>query len=142
MLLLEVLLLCSSARLSTPKFTHKWLPRKLYQAQFDLLTSFCDATGDIDFLIMAPISREPVACGAVLQALLARLLQQGLLLNEMNPSRPRPRDIGSATWLGLCKPAGSPYVRRIDFKVYPARCAYNLSWPLTCSSWSLGRPVP
>ncbi|KAA6420117.1 MAG: DNA polymerase lambda [Trebouxia sp. A1-2] len=78
-------------------------------------------SGDIDFLIMAPASREPVACGAVLQALLARLLQQGLLVDEMSPSRPRPRETGSATWLGLCKPPGSPYVRRIDFKVYPAR---------------------
>ncbi|KAL3149104.1 hypothetical protein ABBQ32_001946 [Trebouxia sp. C0010 RCD-2024] len=80
-------------------------------------------TGDMDFLIMPPPSRGPVACGAVLQALLARLLQQGLLLDEMSPSRPRPRETGSATWLGLCKPAGSPYVRRIDFKVYPARYA-------------------
>ncbi|KAL3133282.1 hypothetical protein ABBQ38_007162 [Trebouxia sp. C0009 RCD-2024] len=80
-------------------------------------------TGDMDFLIMPPPSKEPVASGAVLQALLARLLQQGLLLDEMSPSRPRPRETGSATWLGLCKPAGSPYVRRIDFKVYPARYA-------------------
>ncbi|KAL0035862.1 hypothetical protein WJX77_005685 [Trebouxia sp. C0004] len=78
-------------------------------------------TGDIDFLIMAPPSQEPVACGAVLQALLARLLQEGLVVDEMSPSRPRPRETGSATWLGLCKPPGSPYVRRIDFKVYPAR---------------------
>lgn len=82
----------------------------------------CNA-GDMDFLIMPPPSREPVACGAVLQALLARLLHQGLLLDEMSPNRPRPRDTGSATWLGLCRPAGSLYVRRIDFKVYPARSA-------------------
>ena len=80
----------------------------------------------MDFLIMPPPSKDSVACGAFLQALLARLLRQGLLLDEMNPSRPRPRDMGSATWLGLCKPAGSLYVRRIDFKVYPARCALLL----------------
>ena len=78
-------------------------------------------SGDIDFLIMPPASREPTACGAVLQALLAHLLQQGLLLDEMNPGKTRPRETGSATWMGLCKPVGSPYVRRIDVKVYPAR---------------------
>ena len=89
------------------------------------LTDCCSSSephaGDIDFLIMPPPDSKPVACGAVLQTLLARLLHQGLLLDEMSPGRPRPRDSGSATWLGLCKPAGSPYVRRIDFKVYPAR---------------------
>ena len=89
--------------------------------------SFLFFSGDIDFLIMAPASREAVPCGAVLQALLARLLQQGLLVDEMSPSRPRPRETGSATWLGLCKPPGSPFVRRIDFKVYPARCAERLA---------------
>ena len=85
--------------------------------------------GDMDFLIMPPPSREPVACGAVLQALLACLVQHGLLLDEMSPSRPRGRDTGSATWLGLCKPAGSLYVRRIDFKVYPARSALLTAKP-------------
>ena len=60
-------------------------------------------------------------CGQLLQALLSHLLQQGLLLDEMSPQRPRPRDAGSATWLGLCKPLGSPFVRRIDFKVYPTK---------------------
>ena len=89
-------------------------------SSFTMVT--CTA-GDMDFLIMPPPSREPVACGAVLQALLAGLVQQGLLLDEMSPSRPRGRDTGSATWLGLCKPAGSLHVRRIDFKVYPARSA-------------------
>lgn len=99
--------------------------------------------GDIDFLIMAPASREPLACGAVLQALLASLLQQGLLLNEMSPNKSRPRDTGSATWMGLCRPAGSPHVRRIDFKVYPARCdpcSHRNCWhPKHCSiaNWCL-----
>lgn len=90
---------------------------------------------------MPPASRASWACGAVLQALLAQLLQKGLLLEEMSPGRARPQDPGSATWLGLCKPAGSPHVRRIDFKVYPAKWALLplvLTAMLGCAELQLG----
>ncbi|KAK9820567.1 hypothetical protein WJX72_011724 [[Myrmecia] bisecta] len=76
------------------------------------------ATGDIDFLIMPPASAGEVAPGPLLQSLLTSLLRKGLLLNELSPGRPRSVHDRSATWLGLCKPAGSQYVRRIDIKVY------------------------
>lgn len=87
--------------------------------------------GDIDFLIMPPPSRSTVACGELLQALLMHLLKKGILLDEMSPERPRPKESGSATWLGLCKPPGSPYVRRIDFKVYPVK--YVPSYHACCA---------
>lgn len=96
------------------------LPAALYTCLQQQNTTIGDA-GDIDFLILPPPSRNTLPCGQLLQALLSQLLQQGLLLDEMSPERPRPRDSGSATWLGLCKPPGSPFVRRIDFKVYPSK---------------------
>ena len=50
---------------------------------------------------------------------------QGLLLDDMLPDFDKPitQTHGTATWLGTCRPQGSPYVRRIDIKVFPRWCA-------------------
>lgn len=63
-----------------------------------------------------------VACGPFLQKLLEILLDQGLLIDEMNPRNPKNafRE-GACTFLGVARPAGSPFFRRIDFKVIPHR---------------------
>ena len=58
---------------------------------------------------------SPQPCGAV----------QGLLVDDMLPDfdKPTTQTHGTATWLGTCRPQGSPYVRRLDIKVFPRWCA-------------------
>lgn len=60
---------------------------------------------------------------------------QGLLLDDMMPvpGEPVSQGPGAATWLGTCRTASSPYVRRLDIKLFPRRCA-------TCKPCTL--PVP
>jgi len=70
--------------------------------------------------------RAPSAC--VLPSIVPRQSRgaaQNLLLDDMLPdfSAPVSVDGGSATWLGVCRPPGSPYVRRLDIKVFPRMCA-------------------
>lgn len=50
---------------------------------------------------------------------------QGLLMDDMLPvfDKPITQTHGTATWLGTCRPQGSPYVRRLDIKVFPRWCA-------------------
>ena len=50
---------------------------------------------------------------------------QGLLMDDMLPDFDKPilQTHGTATWLGNCRPQGSPYVRRLDIKVFPRWCA-------------------
>ena len=46
-------------------------------------------------------------------------------MDDMLPDFDKPitQTHGTATWLGTCRPQGSPYVRRIDIKVFPRWCA-------------------
>ncbi len=47
---------------------------------------------------------------------------QGLMLEDMMAKEaPSEKGYGSATFLGLCRHASSPCVRRIDLKWYPRR---------------------
>ena len=50
------------------------------------------------------------------------LRAQGLMLEDMMAREaPSEKGYGSATFLGLCRHATSPCVRRIDLKWYPRR---------------------
>ncbi len=85
-------------------------------------------TGDVDMLILPPPSCIELDSNLTLHEVLQLLRKRGLLLDEML-LRKAPREKGpgsSATFLGLCRHATSPCVRRIDLKWYPrrlARCA-------------------
>lgn len=80
--------------------------------------------GDIDFMLVPPASLGRLPCGPLLQKLLTRLLEVNLLVDELEPTRPRVPEghEGSASWMGIARPPGSPHFRRIDVKVYPSRC--------------------
>lgn len=82
----------------------------------------------MDMLILPPPSCIELDSNLTLHEVLQLLRKRGLLLDEML-LRKAPREKGpgsSATFLGLCRHATSPCVRRIDLKWYPrrlARCA-------------------
>ena len=60
--------------------------------------------------------------GEVLVALLRRLLDEKLLVDEMNPLDKHDKGKDSATFLGVAQPGGPGTVyRRIDFKVCALR---------------------
>ena len=96
------------------------------------------AAGDIDFMLVPPASMGKLPCGPLLQRLLKQLLQVGLLVDELEPTRLRvpAEHEGSASWMGIARPAGSPHFRRIDIKVYPRRSALALVLHLR------GTPLP
>ena len=62
-----------------------------------------------------------------------RMRMQGLLMDDMLPDFDKPitQTHGTATWLGTCRPQGSPHVRRIDIKVFPRWCAPAGPAPVT-----------
>ncbi|KAK9865403.1 hypothetical protein WJX84_007229 [Apatococcus fuscideae] len=107
------------------------LPSRRIDDASDPLYAYCmgsylrgkPATGDIDFMLVPPASMGKLPCGPLLQRLLKQLLQVGLLVDELEPTRLRvpAEHEGSASWMGIARPAGSPHFRRIDIKVYPRR---------------------
>ncbi|GAB4814366.1 hypothetical protein N2152v2_001412 [Parachlorella kessleri] len=83
--------------------------------------SYCrgkPTSSDIDMLLCLPPSLQDRDCGAFITQLLGRLLDEGLLLDEMHPRRPHEASTVRASWMGLCRPPGAPCERRIDFKLY------------------------
>ena len=77
----------------------------------------------MDMLILPPPSCIELDSNLTLHEVLQLLRKRGLLLDEMLLSK-APREKGansSATFLGLCRHATSPCVRRIDLKWYPRR---------------------
>ena len=90
--------------------------------------------GDIDFMLVPPATLGKMPCGPLLQKLLTRLLEVGLLVDELEPTRLRvhAEHQGSASFMGIARPPRSPYFRRIDVKVYPSRWA-------ACSSLDMSR---
>ncbi len=68
--------------------------------------------------------------------LLTKLLEGGLLADEMSPRHPHAPSEVCASWMGLCRPPEAPCFRRIDVKA--SHCAErgrsHLSSPRECAA--------
>ena len=76
-------------------------------------------SSDIDFMIIPPPSTSGMPSGPLMDRLVAHLRTTGLLTEDMVSVRHKSGGGGGATWLGAARPPNSPFVRRIDLKLYP-----------------------
>eukprot|EP01025_Chloroclados_australasicus_P056338 TRINITY_DN6949_c1_g3_i3.p1 TRINITY_DN6949_c1_g3~~TRINITY_DN6949_c1_g3_i3.p1 ORF type:complete len:423 (-),score=16.52 TRINITY_DN6949_c1_g3_i3:77-1345(-) len=75
-------------------------------------------SGDIDILLVLPNVRDIEPCSVILTTVLRCLQSLSMITDDMSVEVGESLH-GNASWFGVGKPVGNPYMRRIDIKVYP-----------------------